>query len=201
MEGRKFELLVVTPEGTYPKEVVWINRLFEAGLECLHLRKPGWNHRQLLHFISQIDEEFYPRIMLHHEESLLKRGAFRGVHYRPTALPLHKPAYTVSCGTHSWQELMQLEERLDYCLLSPFFDSISKKGYAANPCLQVIPVEVNRSKVIALGGVDPSNISQLYRMGLGGAAVLGSIWQSNNPLQAFHQLKSEQAACRRQDPM
>lgn len=201
MEDRKFKLLVVTPEGRYPKEAVWINRLFEAGLECLHLRKPGRDYRQLLAYVRQIDEAFYPRIMLHHEERLLEEGAFRGVHYRPAALPLHKPAYTVSCGIHSWQELRQLEERFSYSLLSPFFDSISKRGYAANPSLQAIPAGVNPEKVIALGGVGSSNISQLYQMGLGGAAVLGSIWQSPSPLEAFNQLKSAQALCRRQDPM
>lgn len=191
MVDREFKLLVITPEVDFPEEVKWIHRLFEAGLSCLHLRKPGWNFQQLLHFAKQIDSCFHSRIMVHYEEALLKEGAFRGVHYRAEALPATKPPFTVSCGLHGWEQLEERGNRLDYAFLSPFFQSISKKEYSANPALHKLPAGKQREKAVALGGITAENLQEVISPGLGGAAVLGSIWQSGHPLRAFKELNEQ----------
>jgi thiamine-phosphate pyrophosphorylase len=191
MADRDFKLLVITPEGNFPEEVKWIDRLFEAGLSCLHLRKPGWSFQQLLKFAKQIDTCYYSNIMVHYEEALLHEGAFRGVHYRVEALPAIKPAFTVSCGLHGWEQLAEAENRLDYAFVSPFFRSISKERYPANPALLNIPAGMKREKAIALGGITAGNLQRIISLGLGGAAVLGSIWQSGHPLRAFKELNRQ----------
>jgi thiamine-phosphate pyrophosphorylase len=188
MTERGFKLLVISPEGSFQEEVKWIHQLFEAGLSCFHLRKPGWSFQQLLKFAKQIDSCYQSKIMVHYEEALLKEGAFRGVHYRSEALPAIKPAFTVSCGLHSWEQLAEMENWLDYAFLSPFFRSISKEGYPANPALLNIPAGQKREKVVALGGIAAGNLAEIISHGLGGAAVLGSIWQSGHPLRAFKKL-------------
>ena len=191
MNGWTFQLLVVSPEDLFPEEASWLNKLFEAGLSNFHLRKPGWSFRQLLHFARQIDACFHSRMMVHYEERLLQEVAFRGVHYRVPALPAIKPGFCVSGGLHNWQEFQQLESRLDYALLSPFFSSISKKGYAANSRLWQIPAGAQQRKVYALGGIKAGNLKSVYSLGFGGAAVLGAIWERGNPLQAYGELMEE----------
>jgi thiamine-phosphate pyrophosphorylase len=188
MVDREFKLLVITPEVDFPEEVKWIHWLFEAGLSCLHLRKPDWSFQQLLKFAKQIDSCYQSKIMVHYEEALLHEGAFRGVHYRAEALPATKPPFIVSCGLHSWEQLAERENQLDYAFLSPFFQSISKKEYPANPALLNIPAGQKREKVVALGGITAENLQEVISPGLGGAAVLGSIWQSGHPLRAFKKL-------------
>ena len=184
-EAAPFRLLVITPEGPYPQEAQWVNRLFENGLETLHLRKPGWNEQQLRAFLGQVEECHHPQIMLHGSASLLSKVRVKGVHFQQHTLPQAKPAYSVSCSVHTWQELLLLEERVDYAFVSPFFNSISKKGYAANPSLQVVPSHARRQKAVALGGIDCNTIEKVRGMGIGGAAILGAVWQTADPLAAY----------------
>lgn len=184
-----FKLLVITPEALYPQETQWVNRLFECGLETLHLRKPAWDEQQLLAYLRQVEECYHPQIMVHYRQGLLDYVGIKGVHFQQHALPKVKPAYVVSCPVHSWEELLALEERVDYSFISPFFNSISKKGYKANPDLQVVPPTANQHKAVALGGVDHNMIEEVRKLGMGGAAVLGAVWQTADPGAAFIQIQ------------
>lgn len=188
MEGNGFQLLVISPEGNFPEEVRWLHKLFDAGLPVLHLRKPGWDFKQLWHFAMQIDEGYHSRIMVHYEERLLEEGTFLGVHYRLKALPAEKTGFTVSCGLHSWNEFRQYENRLDYAFMSPFFSSISKKGYPATKGLWDIPAGIKKEKVVALGGICAENLPEVLETGFGGAAVLGAVWENSDPLRAYLKL-------------
>lgn len=185
MATSTFRLLVITPEGAYPQESRWVSSLFEKGLDTLHLRKPGWEAGQLLAYLQQLDACWLPQIMVHYQPAVRDYVPVKGVHFQQHTLPKVKPGYAVSCPVHAWQEFPALEAQVDYALLSPFFASISKKGYAANPALQAVPAQARRQKVVALGGIDSSNITAVQQLGLGGAAVLGAVWQSTDPLTAY----------------
>lgn len=185
MASSTFRLLVITPEGSYPQETRWVSRLFESGLETLHLRKPGWEAGQLLAYLQQLDACWHPQIMVHYQAAVRDYVPVKGVHFQQHTLPKVKPDYTVSCPVHAWQEFVAIEAQVDYALLSPFSNSISKKGYAANPALPAVPVQARRQKAVALGGIDNSNITAVQQLGLGGAAVLGAVWQAADPLAAY----------------
>lgn len=183
--------MVITPEKDDPREVQWVNTLFSAGLKTLHLRKPGWSSKRLFQYLNGIEPQFHPSIMVHYREDVVREFKLKGIHYQCENLPLHKRDYTVSCGAHSWQEFLQISARVDYAFVSPLFNSISKRGYRANEELLTIPPEVERRKAVALGGIDPNNIHYAQGQKLKGAAVLGTVWQTNNPLEAFLKLKSK----------
>ena len=78
--------------------------------------------------------------------------------------------------------------QLDYCFLSPIYDSISKAGYASafsdqehlRSCLAT-----SRYPVLALGGVQPQHLPELADLVFSGAALLGWVWQSEDPIEAF----------------
>ena len=185
MEERKFELMVVTPEKDYPEEVVWVNLLFAEGLDTLHLRKPGRSSAELLRYLRGVEEQYHSRIMVHYQEEVRKEAGVKGIHYRFQSLPEAKPDWLVSCGLHSWEEFKKAEERFDYAFISPFFSSISKAGYEGNPELHHIPERINTSKVVALGGINPLNINRIKNLNIKGAALLGHIWSSKNPVGAY----------------
>lgn len=191
MEARPFELLVITPERDYPEEARWLNRLFSEGLATLHLRKPGRTGEELLQYIMKVEAQYHNRIMLHGDPAIGQKKELKGIHYPAAALPAIKPGHHVSCSVHSWEELQEISTNVDYAFISPFFDSISKSGYKANTRLRTIPEQADRYKAMALGGIYRGNIREVQALGLGGAAVLGAIWQAENPLEAFRQLKEK----------
>lgn len=73
---------------------------------------------------------------------------------------------------------------LDYCFLSPVYDSISKSGYrsagflAPGPRREGLRRALARAPlpVLALGGVGAGRLAELREAGFAGAAVLGAVW-------------------------
>ena len=127
--------------------------------------------------------------MVHYQQDVIKEVGVKGIHYKYLSLPFQKPPHQVSCGVHSWQEFLEVEERVDYAFISPFFDSISKEGYRANDQLLSLPPEADKRKAVALGGIKTDNLSKIKSLGLRGAAVLGAVWNSADPVEAFLKLK------------
>ena len=85
--------------------------------------------------------------------------------------------YLLSTSVHDVQVIPTLLH-FEYTFLSPVFNSISKAGYQGMlPAGFCLGKSKPGPKVIALGGVDESNIEQIKRMNFDGAAVLGAIWQ------------------------
>jgi len=80
-----------------------------------------------------------------------------------------------STGIHSTEELTLTDTRFRTLLLSPVFNSISKTGYYGRQ-MGVLP-EKNNRQVLALGGVDHTNVHLLKKRQFDGAALLGAIWK------------------------
>ena len=103
---------------------------------------------------------------------------------------------------HSLEELENHKEKYEYAFLSPIFDSISKVGYKSKFDLQELkrksPLLLGEGQggVIALGGIDESKIEICRQLGFAGVAVLGAIWQSENPSEKFLRIKEK---CQKKD--
>ncbi len=189
MSSRSFELILISPPEEYSGEAGFVNRLFSEGLGTFHLRKPGWTVEQLVRYIREIEPQYHKRIMVHYREEVRRHVEVKGIHFRCRELPLQKPAFEVSSGLHSWNELSEVAERIDYAFVSPFFDSISKEGYLSDKQLWQVPEGVEREKAVALGGINAENINTIRSLGLRGAAVLGTVWKAAGPVEAFLELK------------
>lgn len=81
-----------------------------------------------------------------------------------------------STGIHSKYEITLTDIRFNTLLLSPVFNSISKPGYHGRQ--EGMLPEKNGRQVLALGGVDHSNIYLLKNWQFDGAALLGAIWKT-----------------------
>jgi len=202
-----FLLVVITTPHFFAGEAACLEGLLAAGLEKLHLRKPGAGVEELEALLKQIDARWYPRLVLHGGYDIQQLAARYGipqVHCPPGRLrpddrvpgksdAAKSPAESavnrqrkldeespivLSTSIHSWEEIKEIEGAgLTYVFLSPVFNSISKPGYAATPGLLRRPAGPFPCKVIGLGGVDKDTIGELRREGWDGAAVLGWIWQ------------------------
>lgn len=199
-----FRLLLLTAPTAIPDEPRLLADLLALGLDGLHLRKPGWPAGQLEALIRGLPARYYPRLVLHEYPHLVRAYRLGGLHLtgsrRAAAVrrPGLLPGQTLSTSYHALAEICRHRRRYDYIFLSPIFNSISKAGYTGGfslpevqPVLRALAARPGyRPRVLALGGIDEHTIGPARQAGFAGAAVLGTIWQSPDPVAAFRTLQS-----------
>ena len=185
-----FSLVVITPEKNHPKEIEIIISLFEDGLQLLHVRKPTFTEEELRNYLQEISKRFHKKIVIHSHYKLAKEFSLKGIHLTERNRKLRiKNLRVVSASFHSTEELLKSRRNYEYVFLSPVFDSISKHGYKSNFDLEELrPFLKKRKNVIALGGINNENIKSIKQTGFAGAAILGFVWESKNPVKAYKEL-------------
>ncbi len=188
------ELAVITASEFFEKENEIIIQLFENGLQRLHVRKPDADLAAVEILIQQIPTQFHSKIILHQHPQMLDEYGIGGFHINQHTLEHKeiiqqkiKQAQSFSISTHSFEEIKNCTN-FDYYFISPIFDSISKHGYHAAFDKHEIEMGLKENtgkKIFALGGVNAVNIAALKKMGFSGAAILGTIWESNFPVKSY----------------
>lgn len=194
-------ILISNPESV-EGEIALINRLFQAGLQQFHLRKPNYNLYEIDIFLKQIDKKFHHKIVIHQHYELIKKYNLKGIHFTyKTKSEINKNEYQnlyKSVSIHSFDELLTYKtKQINQVFLSPIFDSISKPGYKSSIKLQNIAdfKQKNNIKfnIIALGGIKKENISTIKKYQFDGIALLGTIWNdfktNQNKLQIIEKFK------------
>ena len=203
-----FQLVLLTAPTAQPNEPHILTELLTQDLGRLHLRKPGWTAAQLEALIQALPTQFYSRLVLHAYPELVRQYRLGGLHLTERARaaarrrPALLPGQTLSTSFHSLAEISQHRRRYDYVFLSPIFDSLSKAGYASKFDLGDLrrffltqtARPGHRPPVLGLGGIEAQNIGQVQQAGFAGAAVLGAVWQSADPVAAWRQITQASAA-------
>ena len=179
-----FRIIVITQPSFVSDEGMLVNRLFESGVDRVHIRKPGASEGEHRRLIEEIDRKWHERLSLHDcHELALEYGC--GVHLngRNPIPPSTTGAASVllSASCHSLAEVEQRKQSCDYVFLSPLFDSISKQGYrsafSADDIRNAAKSGIIDGRVIALGGISLNHLEIVKTMGFGGAAMLGDVWR------------------------
>lgn len=190
-------ILVITPELIVPNETDLINQMFQEGLDLLHIRKPWLSRNEMIELITQIDETFYPQLVLHTHYDLGKDYNISRFHFRE--MDRKEGRYTsfaqeimISTSVHDITTYNTLGKEWEYAFISPFFPSISKKGYGLNSTIKEEIIHRNNPdvKLIALGGIDQDSIHEVFESDVDGAALLGAIWESEEPLKVFKKCRN-----------
>lgn len=175
------KLIVITTPDFFEGEAEALASLFRAGLEILHLRKPGASREELERLLQQLPSEYLERIVTHEHFELVSARGLKGIHLNGRN-PEAPNGYTghISCSCHSLQEAAERSPACDYVFLSPIYDSISKQGYASaytrDSLLQARQAGILNSKVMALGGISAERLPEVKALGFGGAVLLGDVW-------------------------
>ncbi|KQX09113.1 thiamine phosphate synthase [Flavobacterium sp. Root420] len=187
-------MIVITNPSAISGEIGIIDSLFKEGLSLLHIRKPDFCEVEMAQFINQIKVKFRSSLVLHSHHQLAEDLGINRIHFSEKDrkhshdFPARflKPC-RYSTSTHSIEDFNSLEKDFEYAFLSPVFKSISKENYHPEKDLfDTIKSRTNfRTKVIALGGIDPENIKKTLENGFDDIALLGSIWCSENPVKQF----------------
>jgi thiamine-phosphate pyrophosphorylase len=193
-------LIVISNAEAVANEAAVLNQLFNAGLNCFHLRKPGSSAVKIKELLDGIEPAFYPRIALHQHHELAQAYGISRLHYTEEARKKTMPdtlesqkenGYKLSTSIHDVQLICSLAI-FNYIFWGPVFHSLSKPGYQSKITESFrLKNESEKPLVIALGGITPDHLQTVKAMGFDGAAVLGAIWnQPEKALETFRQLQA-----------
>lgn len=195
-------LVVISNPTAIDDEATIINALFDEGLELLHVRKPDAGVDELRALMETIHSIYHPKIALHQHHKIALDYGIKRLHFteakrkemsKEALAQLKVNKNTLSTSIHQLEAYNTLPISFDYVFFGPVFNSISKPGYTSSLKNDfVFPVKNNHPKVIAIGGVDATNIHQTMNMKFNGTAVLGAIWQK--PSESIQQFKAVQKA-------
>lgn len=180
--------IVITQEQiSDPKnEIKIISELIQEFRCRVHIRKKECSLQELTDFCSRLSESTDVRYLtLHGHAELVKTYSFGGYHGKTNEDLGDHVLFSTSC--HAMSEADGAE--CDYLFLSPIFDSISKQGYRSPYQMEELQGWLSErktsAKIVALGGVDASNVKQAYELGFDGVALLGALWNGNNVIENY----------------
>ena len=183
-------MIVISNPFVVANEIKIIHSLFEEGLSILHIRKPNFSNIEMVEFLHQIKLEYRSNLVLHSHHQLAEDLGINRIHFsekdRTNSFLINPDQKTFSTSTHSIEDFNALEN-FNYAFLGPVFTSISKEDYHPKENLfEALKSKTNNKiKVIALGGIDSENIKKTLKNGFDDVALLGSIWNNENPIKQF----------------
>ncbi|MFL9835201.1 thiamine phosphate synthase [Chryseobacterium terrae] len=184
-------IIVITPEEFVQDETKIINELFQEKLGLLHIRKPFADQNEMKDFILKIDSKYHSQLVLHSHYDLAENFNISRFHFREIDRQNNLyQSFTdkiISTSVHDIDTFNQLNENWEYAFVSPVFPSISKKGYGKNSNIlnDIKKRDNSKVKLIALGGINETNIDKILDNNIDGVALLGAIWENNEPLNVF----------------
>ena len=159
----------------------------------LILREPTAS-TALIQWLSKPIQDARACVILHTKtpqfDSLLHAAPQCGVHLPADADPQdwrHQIKGPLGQSTHHPSDAQKaFRKQVDYVTLSPVFASISKPN-DRRPTLPLNSLQVasKHGRVFALGGITPKQVPNLTHTGVYGVAVLGSIFENGDPVDAF----------------
>jgi thiamine-phosphate pyrophosphorylase len=187
------KLVVVSSPKDHPNEIVEVIRMFEAGLEHFHIRKPRMSRKELTEYIKLFPEKYRSRIVIHSYHGLASSLKLGGIHlsrkhrkrgrlYRIKLFLRRKIErdLLVTRTFHKLTDITNEKRKYSYTFLSPVFDSITHStlsgGFSKRALLIMIPQA--KQPVYALGGVTEERFPEIIDLGFEGAVLLGSVWNS-----------------------
>jgi len=191
-------MIVITNPIPIAYETNTIHSLFAEGLKLLHIRKPDFSEEKMKAFLREIGLEYKNRLVLHQHHSLAEAFGINRIHFTEKMrnetskekLKFWKEkSFHLSTSIHKMEDFNFLENVFEYAFLSPVFPSISKENYLPK---YDFPVEIKKrsnftTRLVALGGISSENIHQALTLGFDDVALLGTIWNSDKPIENFKQ--------------
>lgn len=197
------KLILISNSGMLENESSIVTQLFEAGLECFHLRKPKQSTREIKKYIQEIPEHFHSRIVLHTHHKLARKFNLKGIHLTKThkrrkfktwltvrLIQLRHPQIAITTSMNSIGQLLDPGEfPYSYVFLSPIFDSLNGKfqgGFTEHSLRSAL--SKTKYKVIARGGIEIDTIEKANNLGFDGLGFYSAFWNKKDYVQEFNKI-------------
>ena len=175
------KLIIMTKSTFFVEEDKILTTLFEAGLDNLHLYKPGAEPVYSERLLTLLPEEYYGRITVHDHFYLKQEFRLRGIHLNNCqAEPPIGYRGNISRTCHAIEELKEAKRHSNYVFLKTLFDSQSNPKDKSTLTIEQLREASRRGlidkRVYAMGGINLDNISTLKELGFGGVVICGDLW-------------------------
>lgn len=200
------KLIVITPSKDVDDETTLVTKMFESGLNTLHLRKPKHSTNQMAAYIREIPAHFHNRIIIHSHHDLAYKFDLKGIHLSKTHLSKKwkywfvrlrlKMRFGKTSKSRSYSRLQQVynteEYNYNYYFLGTMFNNMTGELYSGFYEDGVIAANKNsRKKLIARGGTKPENIKSALHLGFYGIAFNSYLWNAESPYDNFLKVLAE----------
>lgn len=179
-----------------------INQAVKGGVTIVQLREKDCSTRDFIELAKQVKEILKPYnvpLIINDRIDVAMAIDAEGVHLGQSDMP-HLIAREL-LGSHkiigiSVENLEEAKEcnkiDADYIAISPIFSTPTKGDTAPEFGLQGAKdvVEITEHKVVAIGGINTSNLKDVMQTGIDGVAVVSAIVSSDNPQEASNELAS-----------
>ncbi|MCG7381118.1 thiamine phosphate synthase [Paenibacillus sp. ACRRY] len=203
MNSSSFELHAVSPGVGDEQRFVKIAADTWPWLDYIHIRENHLTTEQKIQWAYSLLYAGIPsdRIVINglfELNELEKHVLFQRVHWGQSNMTtiqgssLNKSdRLRLGISVHSLHEAREAEERgADYLFYGHVFSSSSKPGIKPRGLSALLEIcSAVSIPVIAIGGIEPANIAAVRAAGASGAAVISSIWASDNPERAAAALR------------
>jgi thiamine-phosphate pyrophosphorylase len=192
-------IVLISPEEAFEEEINLVNLMFKVGLDRYHIRRPSLDQRGHLAELKTFSKSRYGQISIH---GGLPKGAIRkrvGMHKKSiNDWGVLEASALSSASFHSESEIASDISKVDYAMISPVFDSISKQGYLSKYSAKEW-LELNKKRktthpksiLLALGGIKEANLEVVFNMGFDGVALMGAVWGTSDPLVTFTKISKK----------
>lgn len=189
-------MIVITNPNPVINEINTIHSLFENGLELFHVRKPDFSEAEIKGFLLEIKPDYRHRLVLHSHHQLATEFGINRIHFtektrkkmtNESMKNWKENGFILSTSIHQMDAFEALSDVFDYAFFGPVFKSISKPDYHSNIDFkkELEHRTNNKTALIALGGITSDKIKTALEYGFDEVALLGTIWNSNHPIENF----------------
>ncbi len=173
-----------------------------GGAGAVQLRAKDLSARQLYHLGACLQEVLAPYhvpLLINDRLDVALALDAAGVHLAGDSLPtaqarrLVGPEKLIGVSTHSLEEARQAAlEGADFVVFGPVFPTPSKLAYGPPQGLQKLATVTSQVHipVLAIGGIDRTNLSQVLQAGAHGVAMIRAILTASDPEDATRALSA-----------
>jgi thiamine-phosphate pyrophosphorylase len=178
-------LVIMTQPTFFVEEDKILTTLFEAGMDSLHLYKPGAEPVYSERLLTLLSEDYYGRIVVHDHFYLKEEFRLKGIHLNNCQMePPIGYRGNISRTCHNIGEVREAKKRSNYVFLKTVFDSQSNPDDKASLTTDSLEEAASNGlidkKVFAMGGMNLDNISVARNLGFGGVVICGDLWNRFN---------------------
>ena len=179
------KLAIMTKSTFFVEEDKILAALFDEGMECLHLYKPGSSPMYSERLLSLLPKNTMDKIIVHEHFYLKNEYSLAGIHIDEPekGLPVgYKGRFGLTC--HNLSQLKTMKKQANQVVLSNIFDCIEFHEQRSTFSIQELEVAASQrlfdKKVWAQGGMTIDNIKIAKELGFGDVIVCGDLWNRFN---------------------
>lgn len=179
------KLAIMTKSTFFVEEDKILAALFEEGMECLHLYKPGSSPIYSERLLSLLPKNTMDKIIVHEHFYLKNEYSLAGIHLDDPSKGIpagYKGRFGMSCDNLSQLKIMKKQSNM--VILKNLYDCIEfpeqRATFSLHELEEAACQRLIDKKVWAMGGMTIDNVKIAKRLGFGGVVVCGDLWNRFN---------------------